>query len=57
MANSGYFCGRMMQGSALQTYTLPAVLYRLERGTLGCRWGVCWRIVPLGGAFDGTFWG
>ena len=34
MANSGYFCGRMMQGSVLQTYTLPEALHCLERGTL-----------------------
>jgi hypothetical protein len=34
MANSGYFCGRMMQGFVLQTYTLPEALHCLERGTL-----------------------
>ena len=44
MANCGYFCGRMMQGSVLQTYTLPEALDRLERGTLGCRWCVCWPV-------------
>jgi len=48
MANSGYFCGRMMRDSILQTYTLPEALHRLERGTLGSRWGVCW---PFEGAF------
>jgi len=42
--DSGYFCGRMMRDSVLQTYTLPEALHRLERGMLGSRWGVCWPV-------------
>ena len=51
----GYFFEGTMQSFIFKAYTLLEALHRLERGTLGCRWGVCWP--DLGGVSAGVIVG
>ena len=48
--DSGYFLRRDGATLHFQTYTLMEARHRLERGTLGSRWGVCRHL--LGGLLN-----